>query len=102
MTAADTTSTEIINPPSRPLGLEAFHALRDVEVEVALEIGRQRVRIADVLRLGVGQIIELTKAVGEPIDIYVNGQLLGRGKAIVVNNRYGVRITELLAAMERA
>jgi flagellar motor switch protein FliN/FliY len=86
---------------ARPLSLDAFHALRDVEVEVALEIGRQRVRIADVLRLGVGQTIELTKAVGEPIDIYVNGQLLGRGKAIVVNNRYGVRITELLAPPER-
>ncbi len=77
--------------------LGAFHALRDVEVEVALEIGRRRLRIADVLRLGVGQMVELTKAAGEPIDIYVNGQLLGRGKAMVVNDRYGVRITELCA-----
>jgi flagellar motor switch protein FliN len=95
-------SHDIVTPPARPTSLDAFQALRDVEVEVALEIGRQRVKIADVLRLGVGQTIELTKAVGEPVDIYVNGQLLGRGKAIVVNNRYGVRITELLAPMERA
>jgi flagellar motor switch protein FliN/FliY len=102
VSAAEGTSTELLSPAQRPLTVEAFHALRDVEVEVALEIGRQRVRIADVLKLGVGQTIELSKAIGEPIDIYVNGQLLGRGKAIVVNNRYGVRITELLAPMERA
>jgi flagellar motor switch protein FliN/FliY len=102
VSVAEGTSTELLSPAARPLTVEAFHALRDVEVEVALEIGRQRVRIADVLKLGVGQTIELSKAIGEPIDIYVNGQLLGRGKAIVVNNRYGVRITELLAPMERA
>jgi flagellar motor switch protein FliN/FliY len=99
--AAEATPSDTAIMPSRPQGLDAFHALRDVEVEVSLEIGRQRMRIADVLRLGAGQTIELTKAVGEPIDIYVNGQLLGRGKAIIVNNRYGVRITELLAPMER-
>jgi flagellar motor switch protein FliN/FliY len=76
-------------PPASPstptplTDLGAFHVLRDVEVEVALEIGRRRMRIA--------------KAAGEPIDIYVNGQLLGRGEAVVVNERYGVRITELIA-----
>ena len=102
MSAAEPNSNELVTPPAKPLSLDSFQALRDVEVEVALEIGRQRVRIADVLRLGVGQTIELTKAVGEPVDIYVNGQLLGRGKAIVVNNRYGVRITELLSPTERA
>jgi len=80
----------------------AFHALRDVEVEVSLEIGRKRARIADILRFGVGQTIELDKNVGAPIDIYVNGQLLGRGKAIVVNERYGVRITELFTAKDRS
>lgn len=75
----------------------AFHVLRDVGVEVTLEIGRRRMRIADVLRLSAGQTIELSKAAGEPIDIYVNGQLLGRGEAVVVGDRYGVRITELVA-----
>jgi flagellar motor switch protein FliN/FliY len=102
VSAAEPSSNELVTSPAKPLSLDAFQALRDVEVEVALEIGRQRVKISDVLRLGVGQTIELTKAVGEPVDIYVNGQVLGRGKAIVVNNRYGVRITELLAPMERA
>jgi flagellar motor switch protein FliN len=76
---------------------DAFDLLRDVELELSLEIGRRRMRIADVLRLTAGQTIELSKAAGEPIDVYVNGRLLGRGEAVVVGDRYGVRITELCA-----
>jgi flagellar motor switch protein FliN/FliY len=71
--------------------------LRDVEVEITLEIGRRRLRIADVLKLSRGQTLELSKAAGEPLDIFVNGRLLGRGEAIVMGDRYGVRITEIVA-----
>ena len=92
----------LMAPPSRATELDAFHALRDVEVEVSLEIGRRRARISDVLRFGVGQTIELDKAVGAPIDIFINGRLLGRGKAIIVNDRYGVRITELVTPGDRS
>ena len=77
--------------------MDAFGVLKDVEVEVTLEIGRRRMKIADVLRLSPGQTIELTKAAGEPIDIYINDKLLGRGEAVVVGDRYGVRITELVS-----
>jgi flagellar motor switch protein FliN/FliY len=71
--------------------------LKDVEVEITLEIGRRRLRIADVLKLTNGQTLELSKAAGEPLDIFVNGRLLGRGEAIVMGDRYGVRITEIVA-----
>jgi flagellar motor switch protein FliN/FliY len=71
--------------------------LRDVEVELTLEIGRRRIRIADVLRLSTGQTLELSKAAGEPLDVFVNGRLLGRGEAVVVGDRYGVRITEIVS-----
>jgi flagellar motor switch protein FliN/FliY len=86
--------------PMPLLDLGAFHVLRDVEVEITVEIGRCRKRIAEVLRLRPGQTMEIPKAAGEPVDIYVNRQLLGRGEAIVLGDRYGVRITEL-ASMER-
>jgi flagellar motor switch protein FliN/FliY len=81
-----------------PAGMDlgSFNVLKDVEVEITLEIGRRNMRIADVLRLTTGQTVELSKAAGEPIEIYVNGQLLGRGEAVVVGDRYGVRITELI------
>ena len=76
---------------------EHFDLLREVEVEITLEIGRRRMRIAEILKLTNGQILELSKAAGEPLDILVNGQLLGRGEAVVVGDRYGVRITELVS-----
>lgn len=81
--------------PAPLLDLGAFRVLRDVEVEITVEIGRCRKRIADVLRMRPGQTLEIPKAAGEPVDIYVNDQLLGRGEAVVVGDRYGVRITEL-------
>jgi len=75
--------------------------LKEVEVEITLEIGRRRLRIADVLKLSAGQTLELSKAAGEPLDILVNGRLLGRGEAIVMGDRYGVRITEIVAPSAR-
>ncbi len=75
----------------------AMAMLRDVEVELTLEIGRRRMRIADVLKLSVGQTLELAKAAGEPLDVFVNGRLLGRGEAVVLGDRYGVRITEIVS-----
>lgn len=75
----------------------AYHLLRDVEVEITLEIGRRRMRIADVLKLAPGQTLALSKAAGEPLDIYINGRPLGRGEAVVLGDRYGIRITELIA-----
>lgn len=81
--------------PAPLLDLGALRVLRDVEVEITVEIGRCRKRIAEVLRLRPGQTLEIPKAAGEPVDIYVNDQLLGHGEAVVVGDRYGVRITQL-------
>ena len=90
--AAEVASPLTPAPPSSG----PMHLLRDVEVEITLEIGRRRMRIADVLKITAGQTLELGKGAGEPLDLYVNGRLLGRGEAVVVGNRYGVRITELV------
>ena len=70
--------------------------LRDVEVELTLEIGRRRMRIADVVKLGPGKTVELEKQAGEPLELLVNGRLIGRGEAVVVGDRYGIRITEIV------
>lgn len=82
---------------TRDGALGAFSMLKDVEVEITVEIGRRRMRIAEVLKLAQGQTLELSKAAGEPLDIYVNGKLLGHGEAVVLGDRYGIRITELVA-----
>ncbi len=81
---------------SHQSSLGGIALLRDVEVEVTVEIGRRRMKIAEILRLSEGQTLELGKAAGEPLDIFVNGQLLGRGEAVVVGDCYAVRIVELI------
>ncbi len=87
---------------SAPASGAAMSMLRDVEVEVTLEIGRKRMKISEVLRLATGQTLELTKAAGEPLDVFVNGRLLGRGEAIVMGDRYGVRITEIVSGEDQS
>jgi flagellar motor switch protein FliN/FliY len=76
---------------------ESLGILRDVEIELTLEIGRRRMKIADILRLGPGQTVELQKLAGEPLELLVNGRIIGRGEAVVVGDHYGVRITELVS-----
>lgn len=84
-------------PPSVPPPTATdLDRIRDVEVELTLEIGRRRMRIGEVLRLSAGATLELGKSIGEPLEVFVNGQLLGRGEAVVVGDRYGLRITELV------
>jgi len=72
----------------------------DVPVELTVELGRKRVRIGDVLRLSPGSILELDKTNGDPLDIYVNERLVARAEAVVIGERYGVRITEVLVVEE--
>ena len=76
--------------------LEALGFVMDVPVELTVEIGRKNLKIADILRLGPGSVVELTKDNGEPLDVYVNNRLVARGEAVVVGERYGVRLTEVL------
>jgi flagellar motor switch protein FliN/FliY len=77
-------------------GIDSLGFVMDVPVEVTVELGRRRVRIGEVLRLGPGSVLELSKSNGEPLDIYVNDRLIARGEAVVVGERYGVRLTEVL------
>lgn len=85
-------------PTSLARGIDSLGFVMDVPVEVTVELGRRRVRIGEVLRLGPGSVLELSKANGEPLDIYVNDRLIARGEAVVVGERYGVRLTEVLVS----
>ena len=73
----------------------------DVPIELTVEIGRKTMRIADVLTLGPGSILELDKASGEPLDLLLNNRCVARGEAVVIGDRYGVRITEVFALDEK-
>lgn len=69
--------------------------LLDVKMPLAVELGRTRMLIRDILELGPGSVIELDKAAGEPVDLLVNGKLIARGEVVVIDESFGLRITEI-------
>src|SRR5262245_9889550 len=75
--------------------------LLDVALQVSVEVGRTRMTIQDLLQLGQGSVIELTKLAGEPLDVYINERLVARGEAVIVNEKFGVRITDIISQAER-
>ncbi|HEY3500320.1 MAG TPA: flagellar motor switch protein FliN [Polyangiaceae bacterium] len=85
-------------PPRPPAlkGIDSLGFVMDVPVAITVELGRRTVKIAEVLRLGPGSVLELEKANGEPLDLYVNDRLIARGEAVVIGERYGIRLTEVV------
>ncbi len=75
--------------------------LLDVPLEVSVELGRTRMTVQDLLQLAPGSVVELDKVAGEALDILVNGRLVARGEAVVVNDKFGVRITDIVSPQER-
>jgi len=73
----------------------------DIPLEISVEIGRTKMLIRDLLKLNQGAIIELEKFAGEPVEVFVNGKLMAKGEVVVVNDRFGVRITEIISTQDR-
>lgn len=78
-----------------------FELLLDVPLDITVELGRTRMTIQDLLALAPGSVIELDKIAGEPLDIVINGRLIARGEAVVVNDKFGVRIMDIVSRSER-
>ena len=75
--------------------------LLDVPLDVTVELGRNRMTIQDLLALSPGAVLELDKIAGEPLDIVVNDRLIARGEAVVINDKFGIRITDIISKAER-
>ena len=73
----------------------------DIPLTVTVELGRSKMLINDLLQLGQGSVIELTKLVGDPLEVLVNNKLVARGEVVVVNEKFGVRLTDIVTPMER-
>ncbi len=73
----------------------------DVSVSLSLEVGRTRIPIRNLLQLNQGSVVELERGAGEPLDVYVNGTLIAQGEVVVVNDRFGVRLTDVVSPAER-
>ena len=72
----------------------------DIKLKVVVEIGRARIPIREILRFSQGSVVELSKLASEPMDVYVNNKLIARAEAVVVHEKFGVRLTEVLSKSE--
>lgn len=73
----------------------------DIPLKVTVELGRTKMVVSDLLNLGQGSVIELNKLAGEPMEVLVNDKLVARGEAVVVNEKFGVRLTDIISPSER-
>lgn len=78
-----------------------LNLILDIPLQVRVELGRTKMLINDLLQLGQGSVIELSKLVGEPLEVLVNDKLVARGEVVVVNEKFGVRLTDIITPMER-
>ena len=84
---------------TRDVNLEV---ILDVPVTLSMEVGRTRIPIRNLLQLNQGSVVELERAAGEPLDVFVNGTLVAHGEVVVVNERFGIRLTDIVTPTERA
>ncbi len=91
------TATAVSAPPVS----EELDRIMDLPLKVSVQLGRSKMLINDLLQLGQGSVIELTKLVGEPLEVLINGKLVAKGEVVVVNEKFGVRLTEISSAKDR-
>ena len=73
----------------------------DIPVNISMEIGRTKISIRNLLQLNQGSVVELDRLAGEPMDVLVNGTLIARGEVVVVNEKFGIRLTDIISPAER-
>ena len=83
------------------LKVQNLDFILDIPLKVSVELGRTNVVIKDLLQLGQGSVLELNKLAGEPLEVLVNGKLVARGEVVVVNEKFGVRLTDIISPIER-
>lgn len=87
----------LMDAPNAPKGIDM---LRDVDLHVAIELGRTNMLVEDVLKITDGSVIELDKLAGDPVDVYVNDRLVARGEVLVLNDNFCIRVSEIVANLE--
>ncbi len=83
------------------LKVQNLDFILDIPLKVSVELGRAQVVIKDMLQLGQGSVLELDKLAGEPLEVLVNGKLVARGEVVVVNEKFGIRLTDIISPLER-
>ena len=94
-------SFEEVHKGETPKSTLDLECILDIPLFLTVELGRNRMLISELLQLGQGSVVELTKLAGEPMDVYVNQRLIARGEVVVVNEKFGVRLTDIVSPAER-
>lgn len=93
---------ELKNEPVRPAsGAPDLDVILDIPVSISMEVGRTSITIRNLLQLNQGSVIELDRLAGEPLDVLVNGTLIAHGEVVVVNEKFGIRMTDVISPAER-
>lgn len=99
---AEAVAFDNLNPSTtRSDGEVNLDMVLDIPVTIAMELGRTHISIRNLLQLNQGSVVELDRLAGEPMDVRVNGTLIARGEVVVVNEKFGIRLTDVISAAER-
>ncbi len=88
-------------PRNNGPAIQSLDFILDIPLKVTAELGRSRMAIREILQLGQGSVVELSKFAGEPIEVLVNDKLIARGEVVVVNEKFGIRLTDIISPVER-
>ena len=103
-TEAETVDLEDLTEDSKPISAEEKHkldAILDIPVTISMEVGRSNISIRNLLQLNQGSVVELDRVAGEALDVMVNGTLIAHGEVVVVNDKFGIRLTDVISQVER-
>jgi len=92
---------EFVNSASNVAGRPDLDVILDIPVTISMEVGRTSITIRNLLQLNQGSVIELDRLAGEPLDVLVNGTLIAHGEVVVVNEKFGIRMTDVISPSER-
>jgi len=92
---------EFAEPAAQPPSDGSMDMILDIPVNITMEVGRTKISIRNLLQLNQGSIVELDRLAGEPLDVLVNGTLVAHGEVVVINEKYGIRLTDVISTAER-
>ncbi|WMS87682.1 flagellar motor switch protein FliN [Pleionea litopenaei] len=92
---------ENLKDEGKPLNNENLDVILEIPVTLSMEVGRTNIAIRNLLQLNQGSVVELDRLAGEPLDVLVNGTLIAHGEVVVVNEKYGIRLTDVMSPSER-
>ena len=92
---------ELTQEPAQVKGNPDLDVILDIPVSISMEVGRTSITIRNLLQLNQGSVIELDRLAGEPLDVLVNGTLIAHGEVVVVNEKFGIRMTDVISPAER-